>query len=85
LPGRGGVKAGTKIHFFAYLLGKWTSEVALDRTSNVDTTLIAPIECLPRTRRACLRPEESAVSTIKIIITLLVFIIGILFLGRFLF
>ena len=32
-----------------------------------------------------LHPEDSAVSTIKIIITLLVFIIGILFLGRFLF
>jgi hypothetical protein len=32
-----------------------------------------------------LQPEESAVSTIKIIITLLVFIIGILLLGRFLF
>ncbi len=31
------------------------------------------------------RPEDSAVSTIKIIITLLVFIIGILFFGRFLF
>jgi hypothetical protein len=38
---------GTRVQFFAYLLGKMDSEAVLTVAANIDTALGAPIECQP--------------------------------------